>query len=124
MRAQLQTVAEADTNLIAAQVRHNSGVATIADVLQAQTVLSQAQLDLETDSGTVRTNHGNLATAMGLRADAAFEVAMPSDSLSDRLSRRERRLAYRERARQSPRPGRGAREHSAGAAGSARRSLE
>jgi outer membrane protein len=82
VRAQLQTVAEADTNLIAAQVRHNSGVATIADVLQAQTVLSQAQLDLETDSGTVRTNHGNLATAMGLRADAQFEVEMPSDTMS------------------------------------------
>jgi outer membrane protein len=81
VRAQLQTVAEADTNLIAAQVRHNSGVATIADVLQAQTVLAQAQLDLETDSGTVRTNHGNLATAMGLRADATFEVEMPSDTL-------------------------------------------
>ena len=82
VRAQLQTVAEADTNLIAAQVRHNSGVATIADVLQAQTVLAQAQLDLETDSGTVRTNHGNLATAMGLRADATFEVEMPSDTMS------------------------------------------
>ncbi|MEP7067362.1 MAG: TolC family protein [Gemmatimonadota bacterium] len=82
VRAQLQTVAEADTNLIAAQVRHNSGVATIADVLQAQTVLAQAQLDLETDSGTVRTNHGNLATAMGLRADSKFEVAMPSDTMS------------------------------------------
>src|SRR3569623_521599 len=82
VRAQEQTVAEADTNLIAAQVRHNSGVATIAAVLQAQTVLSQAQLDLETDSGTVRTNHGNLATAMGLRADALFEIEMPSDTIS------------------------------------------
>jgi outer membrane protein TolC len=29
----------------------------------------------------VRTNHGNLATAMGLRADARFEVSMPSDTL-------------------------------------------
>jgi outer membrane protein len=82
VRAQLKTVGEADTNFRAAQVRHNSGVATIADVLQAQTVLSQSLLDLETDSGTVRTNHGNLATAMGLRADAEFEVAMPSDTIS------------------------------------------
>jgi outer membrane protein len=82
VRAQEQTVAEADTNVIAAQVRHNSGVATIADVLQAQTVLAQAELDLETDSGTVRTNHANLATAMGLRADATFEVEMPSDTMS------------------------------------------
>jgi outer membrane protein TolC len=62
-------------------VRHRDGVATVADVLQAQTLLAQAQLDLETDSGTVKTNHGNLAAAMGLRADADFEIATPSDSL-------------------------------------------
>ncbi|MBK5188390.1 MAG: TolC family protein [Gemmatimonadaceae bacterium] len=79
--AQEQTLAEADTNLQAAKVRHTSGVATIADVLQAQTVFAQAQLDLETDSGAVKTSHSNLATAMGLRADADFEVVMPSDSL-------------------------------------------
>jgi outer membrane protein TolC len=80
--AQLRSVGEADTSLQAANVRHNSGVATIADVLQAQTVLAQAQLDLETDSGTVKTTHSNLATAMGLRADAEFELATPSDTLS------------------------------------------
>ena len=79
--AQLRSVSEADTSLLAANVRHTSGVATIADVLQAQTVLAQAQLDLETDSGTVKTSHSNLATAMGLRADAPFELAMPSDTL-------------------------------------------
>jgi len=79
--AQLETVTEEEQNLQAAQIRHRDGVATVADVLQAQTLLAQAQLDLETDSGTVKTNHGNLATAMGLRADAQFEIAMPSDSL-------------------------------------------
>ena len=80
--AQLRSVSEADTSLQAANVRHTSGVATIADVLQAQTVLAQAQLDLETDSGTVKTSHSSLATAMGLRADADFELAQPSDTLS------------------------------------------
>jgi outer membrane protein len=79
--AQLETVTEAQQNLQAAQVRHRDGVATVADVLQAQTVLAQAQLDLETDSGAVKTSHGNLATAMGLRADADFEIARPSDTL-------------------------------------------
>ncbi len=79
--AQLASVGEADTSLQAANARHTSGVATIADVLQAQTVLAQAQLDLETDSGTVKTSHSNLATAMGLRADTPFELLMPSDSL-------------------------------------------
>jgi outer membrane protein TolC len=81
-RADLISVAEADTSLQSAKVRHNTGVATIADVLQAQTVLAQAQLTLETDSGAVKTTHANLATAMGLRADAAFELEMPSDSIS------------------------------------------
>ncbi|MEO8880136.1 MAG: TolC family protein [Gemmatimonadaceae bacterium] len=79
--AQLASVGEADTSLQAANARHSSGVATIADVLQAQTVLAQAQLDLETDSGTVKTSHANLATSIGLRADAPFELLMPSDSL-------------------------------------------
>ncbi len=78
---QLKTVDEATQSYQAADVRHTDGVSTIADVLQAQTVLAQAQLDLETDSGTVRTSHSNLATAMGLRADASFELAMPSDSM-------------------------------------------
>ena len=79
--AQRLSVAEADTSLQAANVRHASGVATIADVLQAQTVQAQAQLDLETDEGAVKTSHANLATAMGLRADAEFEITMPSDTL-------------------------------------------
>ena len=124
VRAQLQTVAEADTNLIAAQVRHNSGVATIADVLQAQTVFSQAQLDLETDSGTVRTNHGNLATAMGLRADAAFEIAMPSDSLSVGSAAASADSLIVSALGQSSGSRGGARGHSAGAAGGASRALE
>jgi outer membrane protein len=80
--AQLKTVDEASQSYQAADVRHKDGVATIADVLQAQTVLAQADLDLETDSGTVKTSHSNLATAMGLRGDAEFELAMPSDSMS------------------------------------------
>jgi len=80
--AQLKTVEEANQSYQAANVRHRDGVATIADVLQAQTVLAQADLDLETDSGTVKTSHSNLATATGLRADAEFELAMPSDTMS------------------------------------------
>jgi outer membrane protein TolC len=73
--AQILSVDDAKTNLEAAQQRHRVGVATIADVLLAQTTLSQAQLDLETDSGAVLTARGALATAMGLRADLPFELA-------------------------------------------------
>ena len=78
--AQRVTVAEAQQSVDAAQQRHRIGVATIADVLQAQTVLAQAQLDLETDSGSVQTGRGALATAMGLRANAAYEVAPPTST--------------------------------------------
>ncbi|MDQ6831395.1 MAG: TolC family protein [Gemmatimonadota bacterium] len=79
--ADSQTVLEAQQNLTAAEQRHEAGVATIADVLQAQTVLAQAQLDLETAEGNVQTTRGALASAMGLPANARFDVAPVNDSL-------------------------------------------
>lgn len=77
--AQLLTLADAKKNLEAAQQRHRVGVATIADVLLAQTTVAQAQLDLDTDSGTVFTSRGALATAMGLRADVPYALAPVPD---------------------------------------------
>src|SRR5437764_707233 len=59
--------------LNAAEARHESGVATIADVLQARTALSQAQLTRETFAGGVRTFEGQIATAMGLPPTTHFE---------------------------------------------------
>jgi outer membrane protein len=76
------TVAEADTNLVSARQRNQGGVATIADVLQAQTVLSQAQLDLETAEGNARIARGGLAVAMGLPANARFDLTPVTDSLA------------------------------------------
>ena len=64
--AQAATVKERQTELDAAEARHNAGVATVADVLQARTALSQAQLTLESLTGNVRTLEGVLATTMGL----------------------------------------------------------
>jgi outer membrane protein TolC len=70
-------VEEAAASLDAAERRRASGVSTIADVLQAKTDLSQAQLVLQTVQGQILTIHGGLATAVGLPADTPFEVTLP-----------------------------------------------
>jgi len=75
------SVAEADTNLVSAQQRNRAGVATIADVLQAQTLRAQAQLDLETAEGNAQIARGALATAMGLPASARYDLAPVNDSI-------------------------------------------
>jgi len=75
------SLAEADTNLTSAQQRNRAGVATIADVLQAQTQRAQAQLDLETAEGNFNIARGSLATAMGLPASARYETAPVNDSI-------------------------------------------
>src|SRR5450432_1977981 len=83
------TIGAARENTIGVNLGYNATLQTV--VLQAEsayfayisaTALAHAQLDLETDSGTVKTTHSNLATAMGLRADAEFELATPSDTMS------------------------------------------
>ncbi len=64
----------------AATVRKQAGVATIADVLQAQTAMSQAQLAVDRLSGEVNALRGALATAMGLSATTPYDVGeLPTD---------------------------------------------
>lgn len=65
---------EAAQNLEAAERRRAAGLATIADVLQAKTALSQATLEVQTIEGGVATLRGALATAMGLPANVTFDV--------------------------------------------------
>ena len=72
--AQRVTMKQAETNLDAAKGRHDAGVATIADVLQAQTAFSQARLSLQTFEGQVQTIRGALATAAGVPANIPIEV--------------------------------------------------
>lgn len=81
--AQQAAVDEAKAALQAAQERHNVGLATIADVLQARTALSQSQLALESLEGSLHVARGTLAVAMGLPANAPFEVPQiaPADSM-------------------------------------------
>lgn len=73
-KARSTAVKEAEANLMAAGDRHNAGLATIADVLQAKTALAQAQLQAESSEGTVQITRGALATAMGLPADVPYDV--------------------------------------------------
>ena len=64
----------ANAALDAANQRHAVGLATIADVLQAQTARSQAELQLETLEGSVLVTRGSLAVAMGLPANTPFDI--------------------------------------------------
>jgi outer membrane protein len=75
------SLAEADTNLASAENRNRAGVATIADVLQAQTLRAQAQLDLETAQGNFQIARGALATAMGLPASTRYDLAPVNDAI-------------------------------------------
>jgi outer membrane protein TolC len=70
-RANVKT---AEAALEAANGRHDAGVGTIADVLQARTALSQAQLTFQTFEGEVLALRGALATAMGLPANTPYDV--------------------------------------------------
>ncbi len=72
--AQQTTLAEAQTNLEAAEQRRRVGLATIADVLQARTALSQARLALESTQGELQTTRGALALSMGLPANVPYDI--------------------------------------------------
>jgi outer membrane protein TolC len=75
LKAQTVSMKGAQANYEAAKARRDAGVATIADVLQAKTALSSSELNLVSAQGLVRTLHGTLANALGLAANADFEVA-------------------------------------------------
>ena len=78
---------EASTNLDAAEERHRNGLATIADVLQAKTLLSQALLNLENAKGRVKTIRGALATAMGVPANTPYDIEdIPMNPPIDNIS--------------------------------------
>jgi len=80
LAAQQTTLKEAQTNLEAANQRHQVGLATIADALQAKTALSQAQLALESTEGQLQTTRGALALSMGLPANLPYDIAPPGDT--------------------------------------------
>ena len=74
------TLKQAQQSLGAADERHRAGVSTIADVLQARTAVSQAELVLETARGAIQTLRGALATAAGVSPNVPVDVAeLPRD---------------------------------------------
>jgi len=85
--AQQATLSQRRTTLDAAEARHNAGVATIADVLQARTAVSQAQLTYDTIEGNLRAIEGALATAMGISPTTKVDAGvLPADVPADELS--------------------------------------
>jgi len=68
------TLREDSTNVAAATAEHDAGIATISDVLQAQTTFSQQVLQVETDVGSVQTTRGSLAVAMGFPANVPYDI--------------------------------------------------
>lgn len=78
--ARRKSLEDAGAQLAAAEGRHAAGVATIADVLQARTARSQAQLALDTTEGLIHTTRGALAVSMGLPANLSFDLEdLPGD---------------------------------------------
>ena len=74
LAAQTSSLKGAQANYDAANARRAAGIATIADVLQAKTALSSTELNLVSARGLVQTLRGGLANALGLPANADFDV--------------------------------------------------
>jgi outer membrane protein len=87
-KAQEASLKQAEENLRAAEERHNAGVATIADVLQAKTVASQQRLAYDTVQGQIAVIRGALATALGVPANTPVEAGeLPENLNLDRVTR-------------------------------------
>jgi outer membrane protein len=86
--AQEASLKQAEENYAAATERHRAGVATIADVLQARTSLSQQRLAYETVRGQIETLRGQLTTALGVPIDLPLDAApLPEDQNVDEVVR-------------------------------------
>jgi outer membrane protein TolC len=74
--AQIIAVEEAQADTAASEARMRAGVANLEEVLQTRTALAQAKLELATLEGSLVSSRGNLASAMGLPANARFQIPM------------------------------------------------
>jgi outer membrane protein TolC len=80
VEAETAAVRQAEASLEAAEARRRAGLATVADVLQARTALSQTRLALQTFEGQALASRGALATLAGLPPTAALDVgALPRE---------------------------------------------
>jgi outer membrane protein TolC len=86
--AQEASLKQAEENYAAANERHRAGVATIADVLQAKTSLSQQKLAYDTIKGQIETIRGQLTTALGVPVNLPVDAApLPEDVNVDEMIR-------------------------------------
>ncbi len=74
VRAYQRTVLEDRASLDAALIKRHAGMATVADVLQAQSALAQARANLISAQAQVRADRGVLAQDCGLAPTAAIAV--------------------------------------------------
>lgn len=74
LEAQRISLAEADTNLQAAEERRKVGVATIADVLQARTARAQARLAFDQTAGARQIARGQLAQSLGYPPNLPYDI--------------------------------------------------
>ncbi len=81
-----QAVAQARTQLAAAQANFQAGRVARADVVRAESVLAAAEFDLVDARGDVDTSRTALGTAMGLEVGAPLEVAAPADPPPQEIS--------------------------------------
>jgi outer membrane protein TolC len=80
VEAESAAVKQAEASLEAAEARQRAGLATIADVLQARTALSQTRLALQETEGQALALRGALATLAGLPPTTELEVgALPAE---------------------------------------------
>jgi len=71
----VETVRQRGYQLRLAEARHRAGVVARSDVLKAQTERADADLNLVRAKNAVHVAKGRLASAMGLRVSADFQVA-------------------------------------------------
>jgi outer membrane protein len=81
VEAQAAVARQAEANLAAAEGRHRAGLATIADVLQARTALSQSRLTLQQLDGQALALRGGLASLVGLPPTAELDVGKLPESV-------------------------------------------
>ena len=77
LAAEESTLVEVRVSLAAADERHRTGLATIADVLQARTSVSQTEFAVQSLKGQIAVTRGALATSMGLPANTSFDIEPP-----------------------------------------------
>lgn len=86
MLANTASVKENKKNLETAKALRKQGMATIGDVYQAESALSQAILNLESSQGTLRILEGQLALAIGIPIQTPVKLEKLSDTIDTKFT--------------------------------------